>query len=102
MTAWIEAGIRSRENERMSEGPQKRTGWRRPHRPAPTAPLPRAKEGWQVAPAPDGRGTPESHKPVAPHRLRGFWMFLVALLVVNWLLVLLFASSGQPRVKVPF
>ena len=86
----------------MSEEPQKRTGWRRPRGAPPAPPLPRAKEGWQVAPAPDGRGMPEPQKPVPPHRWRGFWMFLVALLVVNWLLVLLFASSGQPRVKVPF
>jgi len=86
----------------MSDQPHRWSGWRRPHRPVAPAPMPRAKEGWQVAPAPDGRGMPEPPKPVPPHRLRGFWMFLVALLVVNWLLVLLFATSGQPRVKVPF
>src|ERR1700722_11748513 len=93
----------SEENRFMSEQPAKRSGWRLPHRPAPPAPLPRAKEGWQVAPAPDGRGMPEQHKPVPPHRLRGFWLFLVALLAINWLLVLVVhPSSGEPRVKVPF
>ena len=64
----------------MSDQPHQRTGWRWPHRPTPPAPLPRAKEGWQVAPAPDGRGMPEPQKPVPPHRLRGFWAFLVVLL----------------------
>jgi hypothetical protein len=40
-----------------------------------------------VAPAPDGRGTPEEHKPPPPHRLRGFWIAVVALLAFNWLSV---------------
>ena len=37
--------------------------------------MPRDKRGWRVAPAPDGRGMPEEHKPQPPHRLRGFWIF---------------------------
>jgi hypothetical protein len=41
-----------------------------------------------VAPAPDGRGTPEEHKPPPPHRLRGFWIAVIALLALNWLSVL--------------
>jgi cell division protease FtsH len=45
---------------------------------------------------------PEEHQPPPPHRLRGFWIVLVALLAVNWLLVLLAQPGGQPRVKVPF
>jgi cell division protease FtsH len=64
--------------------------------------MPRDKGGWQVAPAPDGRGTPEQHKPQPPHRLRGFWLFVVVLLAVNWISVLAFQPAGQPRVKVPF
>jgi cell division protease FtsH len=65
--------------------------------------MPRDKQGWRVAPAPDGRGMPEQHKPRPPHRLRGFWIFVVVLLAVNWLSVLLIQpSSSQPRVKVPF
>jgi cell division protease FtsH len=67
-------------------------------------PLPRDKRGWQVAPAPDGRGMPEhapSGKP--PHRMRGFWYFVLALVALNWLSVLFFQpSSGEPRVTVPF
>jgi cell division protease FtsH len=67
-------------------------------------PLPRDKRGWQVAPAPDGRGMPE-HAPTGkpPHRMRGFWYFVLALVALNWLSVLFFQpSSGEPRVTVPF
>ena len=52
-------------------------------------PLPRDRRGWRVAPAPDGRGTPDEHKPAPPHQLRGFWIFVIALLALNWLSVLL-------------
>jgi cell division protease FtsH len=45
---------------------------------------------------------PERHKPTPPHRLRGFWMFLLVLLAINWISVLAFQPSGQPRVQVPF
>jgi cell division protease FtsH len=69
----------------------------------PPPPMPRDKEGWRVAPAPDGRGMPEQHKPTPPHRLRGFWILVVALLAINWLFVVLFpVSNGQQRVKVAF
>ena len=64
--------------------------------------MPQDKGGWQVAPAPDGRGMPEEHKPRPPHRLRGFWIFVLVLLAINWLSVLLAQPSGQPRVKIPF
>ena len=70
-------------------------------KPAPPAPMPRDKRGWRVAPAPDGRGMPDEHKPTPPHRWRGFWIFLVVLLAFNWLSVLL-AQPGKPRVQVPF
>jgi cell division protease FtsH len=36
------------------------------------------------------------------HRTRGFIWFIVGLLALNWLSVLLFQPSGQPRVTVPF
>jgi cell division protease FtsH len=63
--------------------------------------LPRDKRGWQVAPAPDGRGTPPSTgRPM--HRTRGFIWFIVALLAINWLSVLFFEPSSQPRVTIPF
>jgi cell division protease FtsH len=68
----------------------------------PPAPMPRDKRGWRVAPAPDGRGTPEERKPTPPHRLRWFWILLLVLLAVNWIGLLMANSSGQPRVTVPF
>jgi cell division protease FtsH len=67
----------------------------------PPAPMPRDKGRWRVAPAPDGRGMPEEHQSKAPHRLRGFWIFVAVLLAINWL-SLLMVQSGETRVKVPF
>ncbi len=71
------------------------------HKRKSQPPLPRDKRGWQVAPAPDGRGTPPSTKPPM-HRTRGFIWFIVALLAINWLSVLFFQPSTQPRVTIPF
>jgi len=45
---------------------------------------------------------PDEHKAPPPHRLRGFWIFVIVLLALNWISVLAFQTSGQPRVKVPF
>ena len=45
----------------------------------PPSPMPRDQHGWRVAPAPDGRGMPDQHKPRPPHRLRGFWIFVLVL-----------------------
>jgi cell division protease FtsH len=66
-------------------------------------PMPRDKRGWQVAPAPDGRGMPEQH-PTAPppHRRSSFWVVLAVLIGLNWLLLLLFQPAKEPRVTVPF
>ena len=64
--------------------------------------MPRDRRGWHVSPAPDGRGMPEQAKP-PPHRLRGFWYFVLALIAVNWLSVLFFQpSTGEQRVQIPF
>src|ERR1700758_1033279 len=68
----------------------------------PPAPMPQDKGRWRVAPAPDGRGMPDEHKPRPPHRVRGFWIFLAALLAINFISVLMAQPSGQPRVKIPF
>jgi cell division protease FtsH len=66
--------------------------------------MPRDKRGWQVAPAPDGRGMPEQAPSGPPaHRTRGFIWFVLALIAFNWLFVLLYEPrSSQPRVKVSF
>ena len=45
---------------------------------------------------------PDEHKPRPPHRWRGFWIFFVVLLAVNWLFVLFLQPPGQRRVVVPF
>jgi cell division protease FtsH len=75
---------------------------KRGEKAVPPAPMPRDHGGWRVAPAPDGRGTPDQHKPRPPHRLRGFWIFVLLLLALNWISLLTFKSGGEPRVKVPF
>jgi len=67
-------------------------------------PMPRDRRGWQVSPAPDGRGMPEQ-PPTGPppHRTRGFLWFVLFLIALNWLAVLLFApSTGEQRVTVSF
>jgi len=68
----------------------------------PPPPMPQDKGRWRVAPAPDGRGTPDEHKPAPPHRVPWFWIVFAVLLLINWAAVLMTGSSGQQRVKVPF
>ncbi len=67
-------------------------------------PMPRDKRGWQVSPAPDGRGMPEQAPKGPPvHRRPAFVWFVVLLLALNWISVLAFApTTGQPRVTVSF
>jgi cell division protease FtsH len=67
-------------------------------------PLPRDKRGWQVSPAPDGRGMPE-HAQVGPppHRRPGFLWFVLILLAINWASYFLFQpTTSEQRVTVPF
>jgi cell division protease FtsH len=71
-------------------------------KPPPSAPMPHDKRGWRVSPAPDGRGTPDEHRPAPPHRLRGFWIFVIVLLALNWLTVLIAQPGSATRVTVPF
>jgi cell division protease FtsH len=68
----------------------------------PPAPLPQDSRGWRIAPAPDGRGTPEEHKPRPPHRVPIFWILFVLLLVVNVAAVGMSRPAAAPRVKVSF
>ena len=66
-------------------------------------PMPRDKRGWHVAPAPDGRGMPEQAPSGPPaHRRPGFLWFVLVLIGLNWLSLLVFQPSGQPRVRIPF
>jgi cell division protease FtsH len=64
--------------------------------------MPHDKRGWRVAPAPDGRGTPDEHRPRPPHRWLAFWLFFALLLAINWISVLVAQPGSQPRVTVPF
>ena len=68
----------------------------------PRKPMPRDERGWRVAPAPDGRGMPEGPAAKPPHRSRGFLVFVLVLLALNWAMLLLFSPAGQPRLSVPF
>jgi cell division protease FtsH len=68
----------------------------------PPPPMPRDKRGWRVAPAPDGRGTPEEHKPRPPHKVPFFWILFLAVLIINLVAVAMTRPAGEPRVKVPF
>jgi cell division protease FtsH len=65
-------------------------------------PIPRDERGWNVAPAPDGRGMPDQPQGRPPHRRLGFLWFVIALIALNWASVLIFKPAGQPRVRVPF
>ena len=64
--------------------------------------MPRDDRGWRVAPSPDGRGAPDPPPTRAPHRSRGFVLFVVALLAFNLASVYLFSPGGEQRVRVPF
>ncbi|HEY2718741.1 MAG TPA: ATP-dependent zinc metalloprotease FtsH [Solirubrobacteraceae bacterium] len=67
-------------------------------------PMPRDKRGWQVSPAPDGRGMPEQTPSGPPvHRRPSFLWFVLVLVAINWLALLLFQPKiGEQRVTVPF
>jgi cell division protease FtsH len=83
----------------VADEPDRQDGVRKDAHP----PLPRDERGWQVAPAPDGRGAPQAPGAPPPHRRPGFLWFVLALIAVNWLFVLLFQpKTGESRVTVPF
>src|ERR1700752_290919 len=64
--------------------------------------LPRDERGWRVAPAPDGRGTPDAPAPRPPHRSRWFLWVALGLFALNFGSVLLARPAGQRRVNVNF
>jgi cell division protease FtsH len=68
----------------------------------PPPPADPEKPGWKVTPAPDGRGSKKPDKPpMLPWSPRRFIVILLALLVLNWLLVQVFAPA-EKRIGVPY
>ncbi|HEY6780588.1 MAG TPA: ATP-dependent zinc metalloprotease FtsH, partial [Thermoleophilaceae bacterium] len=80
------------ERPRARRGPDPRT--------PPPPPVP-GKPGWRVSPAPDGRGKPPEKPPMLPFGARRFFGILLLLLVVNWLIVAVFAPAEE-RIRVPY
>ena len=68
----------------------------------PPPPMSRDKRGWNVAPAPDGRGMPEEQRRRPLHRRYGLWIIVFVLLALNWTALLMSKPAGQARVGVPF
>ena len=69
-----------------------------------TPPPPAAEKGkpsWRVTPAPDGRGAKPGRQPMLPWSPRRFLVILVSLLVLNWLLVQVFAPA-EKEIRVPY
>jgi cell division protease FtsH len=54
-----------------------------------------------VSPAPDGRGAPQQKPPMLPWSPRRFITILLALFILNWLIVAIFAPA-EKRIEVPY
>jgi cell division protease FtsH len=67
----------------------------------PPPPANRDKPGWRVAPAPDGRGSDKPRQPMIPWSPRRFIVILIALFVLNWALVQIFAPAEE-EIRVPY
>src|SRR3954452_12164225 len=68
----------------------------------------RDPRGWNVHPAPHGRGTPappkpEGRPPVSPPRIGWRWIaFIVAALAINYVLAVALGPKENPQVTVPY
>ncbi len=71
-----------------------------PRTPPPPA-ADKGKPSWRVTPAPDGRGAKPERQPMLPWSPRRFLVILVALLVLNWVLVQVFAPA-EKEIRVPY
>jgi cell division protease FtsH len=71
--------------------------------PDPRTPPPASKDkaGWRVAPAPDGRAGKSERPPMIPWSPRRFIVILIALFVLNWALVQIFAPA-EKEIRVPY
>jgi cell division protease FtsH len=70
-------------------------------RTPPPPPAEKGKPGWRVTPAPDGRGAKPERQPMLPWSPRRFIVILLALFVLNWLLVQVFAPA-EKEIRVPY
>ena len=58
-----------------------------PRTPPPPQQGGKEKQGWRVAPAPDGRGGQPQRPPMIPWSPRRFIVILIGLFILNWALV---------------
>jgi cell division protease FtsH len=72
-----------------------------PRTPPPPQQGGKDKPGWRVAPAPDGRGGQQQRPPMIPWSPRRFIVILIALFVLNWALVQIFAPA-EKEIRVPY
>jgi cell division protease FtsH len=70
-------------------------------RTPPPPPAEKGKPGWRVSPAPDGRGAKPGRQPMIPWSPRRFLVILVSLLLLNWVLVQVFAPA-EKEIRVPY
>ena len=70
-------------------------------RTPPPPPAEKDKPGWRVTPAPDGRGAKPQRQPMIPWSPRRFIVILVSLLLLNWVLVQVFAPA-EKEIRVPY
>ena len=74
---------------------------RSPDTGTPPPPAEKDKPGWRVTPAPDGRGAKPQRQPMIPWSPRRFIVILVSLLLLNWVLVQVFAPA-EKEIRVPY
>jgi cell division protease FtsH len=74
---------------------------RSPDTRTPPPPAEKDKPGWRVTPAPDGRGAKPQRQPMIPWSPRRFIVILVSLLLLNWVLVQVFAPA-EKEIRVPY
>ena len=72
-----------------------------PRTPPPPQQGGKERQGWRVAPAPDGRGAKPERPPMIPWSPRRFIVILIGLFVLNWALVQIFAPA-EKEIRVPY
>ncbi len=88
-----ETGSVRQERRELPRTPESRT-------PTPSPESPKSPR-WRLTPSPDGRGAPPAKTPMLPFRPRNFLLILLALFVLNWIAVQVFAPAEE-RIGVPY